>query len=440
VIRGRYFLVLLAGVFLLLVVAAVMSVATATDPLAAESDALRVGIGIVLTFLVLLVLRYFALLWLGYLQHIESEVLPDEYDASGWSPPVTLIVPAYNEAPVIQSAIRSLLDLDYPAYEILVVDDGSTDDTYARASALEGRHGDVAVRVVSKTNGGKAKALNTGIAIARHPFVVCMDGDSRLGRETLSAAMRHFADPKVGAVAGNVKVVNRDTLWTRLQALEYIEGLNMARRAQGFLRVVNIIPGPIGVFRRETLTGVGGYDSDTFAEDADLTLKILTAGWHIVYEDRAIAYTEAPESLLDLIKQRYRWTRGILQALRKRARWLAVPRGGFSVWLSLLAMLFEAVIWPVMNVAGNLFFVGAALAAGATDFVVYWWILLTLLDVSAALHTVAMEEEDLSLVPYAVIYRLFFVVLIDVAKLLATVEELFRVRMSWGKLERAGRI
>jgi len=440
VIRGRYFLVLLAGVFLLLVVAAVMSVATATDPLAAESDALRVGIGIVLTFLVLLVLRYFALLWLGYLQHIESEVLPDEYDASGWSPPVTLIVPAYNEAPVIQSAIRSLLDLDYPAYEILVVDDGSTDDTYARASALEGRHGDVAVRVVSKTNGGKAKALNTGIAIARHPFVVCRDGDSRLGRETLSAAMRHFADPKVGAVAGNVKVVNRDTLWTRLQALEDIEGLNMARRAQGFLRVVNIIPGPIGVFRRETLTGVGGYDSDTFAEDADLTLKILTAGWHIVYEDRAIAYTEAPESLLDLIKQRYRWTRGILQALRKRARWLAVPRGGFSVWLSLLAMLFEAVIWPVMNVAGNLFFVGAALAAGATDFVVYWWILLTLLDVSAALHTVAMEEEDLSLVPYAVIYRLIFVVLIDVAKLLATVEELFRVRMSWGKLERAGRI
>jgi cellulose synthase/poly-beta-1,6-N-acetylglucosamine synthase-like glycosyltransferase len=237
-----------------------------------------------------------------------------------------------------------------------------------------------------------------------------------------------------------VKVVNRDTMWTRLQALEYIEGLNMARRAQGFLRVVNIIPGPIGVFRRETLSGVGGYDSDTFAEDADLTLKILTAGWHIVYEARAIAYTEAPESLLDLIKQRYRWTRGILQALRKRAVWLAVPRGGFGVWLSLVAMLFEAVIWPVMNIAGNLFFVLAALAAGAADFVVYWWTLLTLLDVAAALHTVAMEEEDLALVPYAVIYRLFFVVLIDVAKLFATVEELFRVRMSWGKLERVGRI
>jgi len=252
--------------------------------------------------------------------------------------------------------------------------------------------------------------------------------------------MRHFSDPKVGAVAGNVKVVNRVNMWSRLQALEYIEGLNMARRAQGFLRVVNIIPGPIGIFRRETLAAVGGYDSDTFAEDADLTLKILTAGWHVVYEDRAVAYTEAPESLLDLIKQRYRWTRGILQALRKRIAWVAVPKGGFGVWASLLAMLFEAFVWPVMNILGNLFFVVAALTAGAADFVVYWWILLTLLDVAAALHTVAMEEEDLTLVPYAVIYRLFFVVLIDVAKLFATVEELFRVKMTWGKLERVGRI
>lgn len=438
--RARYFLVLLAGGFLLLVAAAVMSVAVAGAPLEADSTALRVGIGIVLTFLVLLVLRYFALLWLGYLQHIESEALPDEQHDPAFTPPATLIVPAYNEAPVIQSAIRSLLELDYPAYEILVVDDGSTDETYARAAELEGHYGGVVVRVVSKANAGKANALNTGIAIARHPYVVCMDGDSRLDRETLRASMRHFVDPKVGAVAGNVKVCNRNSLWTRLQALEYIEGLNMARRAQGFLRVVNIIPGPIGVFRRETLGSVGGYDSDTFAEDADLTLKILTAGWHIVYEDRAIAYTEAPESLLDLIKQRYRWTRGILQALRKRATWLVIPRGGFSVWVSLLAMLFEAVIWPVMNVLGNLFFVLAALSAGAADFVVYWWILLTLLDVAAALHTVAMEEEELSLVPYAIIYRLFFVVLIDVAKLFATAEELFRVRMSWGKLERVGRL
>ena len=305
-----------------------------------------------------------------------------------------------------------------------------------RGRALRG-----AIRVVSRENAGKASALNTGIALARYDFVLCMDADSRISRDALRAAMRHFQDPRVGAVAGNVKVVNRGTLWSALQALEYIEGLNLARRAQGFLHVVNIVPGPVGVFRREALLAVGGYDTDTFAEDADLTLKLLTGGWHITYEDRAIAWTEAPERLHDLIKQRYRWTRGILQALRKRRELLWAPRRGLAVWTSLQAMLFEAVVWPVMNVVGNLFFALSALTIGAASGdIVYWWLLLTLLDVAAALHTVGMEEEDLGLVPYAILYRFFFITTVDVAKLFAAIEETANVRMTWGKLERAGRI
>ncbi|HKO15978.1 MAG TPA: glycosyltransferase family 2 protein [Gemmatimonadaceae bacterium] len=398
---------------------------------------LRVGIGLVLTFLVLLVIRYVLLLWLGYLQHVEAR---GQLDDGVHHPPVTIIVPVFNEAPVLEAAIRSLLALDYPAFEVLVVDDGSTDATWALASALAGAYGDVTVRAVRKRNGGKASALNTGITLARSAFVLCMDGDSRLARDTLRAAMRHFTDPCVGAVAGNVKVVNRTNVWTRLQALEYVEGLNLARRAQGFFRAVNIIPGPIGVFRREALVSVGGYDTDTFAEDADLTLKLLTAGWHVVYEARAIAWTEAPEVFLDLVQQRYRWTRGILQALRKRAGWLTRPRCGTAVWLSLLAMLFEAIVWPVFNVLGNLLFTLGALSAGITAGIFYWWVLLTMLDVAAALHAIGMEEEDLRLVPYAVLYRFIFVTMIDVAKLFATVEELARVRMSWGKLERVGRL
>ena len=353
---------------------------------------------------------------------------------------MTIVVPVYNEEAVIASALRSLLALHYPSTEIIVVDDGSTDRTVERARALEGRYGDTTLRVVSKRNGGKASALNTGIALARNAYLLCMDGDSRLDPGTLRAAMRHFADPRVGAVAGNVKVVNRDNVWTRLQALEYLEGLNMARRAQGFLRVVNIIPGPIGVFRRDVLQRVGGYDTDTFAEDADLTLKILTAGWHVAYEERAIAYTEAPEQFVDLIKQRYRWTRGILQALRKRRAWLMSPRRGGIVSASLAAMLFEAVLWPVMNVVGNLFFSLVALSVGAASGVVYWWVLLTMLDVAAALYAVGIEGEELRLVPYAVLYRFVFISMIDVAKLFATAEEVARVRMTWGKLERAGRI
>jgi poly-beta-1,6-N-acetyl-D-glucosamine synthase len=400
--------------------------------------ALRVAVALLFAFLLLLILRYVLLLWLGYLHHIESR--GGGGAATGAQPAVTIIVPVHDEEAVIESALRSLLALEYDAFHVLVVDDGSTDRTLARARAFEGRYGATSVRVVSKANGGKASALNTGIALARTPFVLCMDGDSRLDPATLRHALPHFADARVGAVAGNVKVVNRNNVWTRLQALEYIEGLNLARRAQGFLRVVNIVPGPIGIFRRDVLTRVGGYDTDTFAEDADLTLKILTAGWHIAYEERAIAWTEAPESLLDLIKQRYRWTRGILQALRKHTAWLASPRAGLAIWLSLLVMMFEALIWPAINILGNFLFAVAALGTGAASGILSWWVLLTMLDVAAALYTVAMEEEDLRLVPYAIVYRLLFITLVDVAKLLASVEELARVRMTWGKLARAGRI
>ena len=418
-----------------------LGVAALLDPARFTPDpnnlALQIGIAFVLTFLIVLVARFVLLLWLGYLHHIESRGRRADLAAE---PRVTIVVPVYNEERVIGSAITSLLELRYSAFDIVVVDDGSTDATRERAQALAGRYGGTSVRVIAKTNGGKATALNTGIAAARTPFVLCMDGDSRLHPDTLHFAMRHFVDERVGAVAGNVKVVNRRNLWTRLQALEYVEGLNMARRAQGFLRVVTIIPGPIGIFRRDALVRAGGYETDTFAEDADLTLKLLTAGWHVVYEERAVAYTEAPERYLDLVKQRYRWTRGILQALRKRARWLASPSRGMAVWLSLLVMLFEAVLWPAMNVIGNLLFTVAALSAGVAEGVFYWWILLTMLDVAAALYAVGIEGEDLRLVPFAALYRFFFITMIDVAKLFATAEEIAGVRMTWGKLERAGRI
>jgi poly-beta-1,6-N-acetyl-D-glucosamine synthase len=398
---------------------------------------LAIGTWLVLIFVILLVFRYVLLLWLGYLHHIESRAAGSSEVATAR---VTILVPVYNEEAVIESALRSLLALDYPAYDILIVDDGSTDRTFEIVSGLAGKHADVEVRVVRKRNGGKASALNTGIGLATSPFILCMDGDSRLTPDTLQHAMRHFSDPRVGAVAGNVKVVNRNNLWTRLQALEYIQGLNLARRAQGFLHAVNIIPGPIGVFRREMLLAVGGYETDTFAEDADLTLKILTSGWHIVYDEGAIAWTEAPERYLDLIQQRCRWTRGILQALAKRGRWLLRPDRGVLVWSSLMAMLFEAIVWPAVNVLVNLLFVVAALSAGSTAGVFYWWTLLTMLDLAAALYTNAMEEEDLALVPYAVVYRFVFITMIDVAKLFAAVEEFARVQMTWGKLERAGRI
>jgi biofilm PGA synthesis N-glycosyltransferase PgaC len=428
---GAFFLALFSSIVFSLLLAV-------GSPPALRGGAVRATVVVLVLFMIVLVVRYLSLLWLGYLHHVKDGSRRTADDGS-FAPPVSIVVPAYNEGPNIAASLRSLLAQRYPRFEVLVVDDGSTDDTYRRAAEFAGRRGAGTVRVVSKSNSGKAGALNTGIALARYPFVLCVDGDSRLSPDTLRRAVRHFRDPEVAAVAGNVKVVNRVNLWTRLQALEYIEGLNMARRAQGFMRAVNIIPGPIGMFRRDAVLRLGGYDTDTFAEDADLTLKILGAGWRVEYEDGAVAYTEAPEDLHSLIKQRYRWTRGILQALLKRRSVLSRPQS-FSTWLSVSMMLFESILWPVMNVLGSLFFVTVALAYGASAYLVGWWLLLTVLDVAAALHTVAMEEEDLRLVPLAVAYRFFFVLLIDVSKLFAMTEEFLKVEMTWGKVERLGRI
>jgi cellulose synthase/poly-beta-1,6-N-acetylglucosamine synthase-like glycosyltransferase len=385
-------------------------------------------------FLVILFLRYFALLWFAYLGHAERNVLGVREIKE--LPPISILVPAYNEGRVLERALTSLMQLDYPEYEVLVIDDGSTDDTLEIATEWEGQRGPGNFRVITKPNGGKASALNAGIAHSLHPLILCMDADSYLESRALLQAARHFSDPAVGAVAGNVKVENRGTIVTRLQALEYIEGLNMPRRAQGFIAAVNIVPGPVGLFRREALDEVGGYDIDTFAEDADLTLKIMEVGWRVEYEDQSVAWTEAPESWRDLTQQRYRWTRGILQAIRKRKGIYLRPFPDFPLWISTIQLGFEALVWPAMNVFAHLFFAIVAILFGAGELIVYWMILLTLLDLVAALVTVSMEEESLSLVPMALIYRFVFILFLDVVKMFATMEELLRLDMGWGKLER----
>lgn len=396
----------------------------------------QASVTVLFVFLVLLVIRYLVLIWFSYLDQLEDEPLPEVW----LHPRVTVIVPCFNEGAVVQASIRSLLELDYPNYEVLVVDDGSTDDTFAKASVLAGRHGAVDVRVVTKPNGGKSRALNTGIRKASGEIVLCMDGDSKLTRDTLREGVKHFLDPTIGAVAGNVKVVNRTNLISKLQALEYIEGLNMVRKAQGFFRLVNIIPGPVGLFRKSALFDVGLYEHDTFAEDCDLTLKLLMHGHKVRYERRCVALTEAPENLLDLLKQRYRWTRGILQAVKKHARVLARPHRAPVNAFTLSYMMFEGVAWPLMNIFANVFFVLIGINYGLADLLIFWWAQLTILDVAAAVYCVAIEEEDLRLAFYAVFYRLSFILIIDVCKVLATAEELAGRQMSWGKLERKGRI
>lgn len=388
-------------------------------------------------FMLVLLIRYFSLLILSYLNNNEYTFTnPPEIN-----PFVSIIVPIYNEDKVLKDSIDSLLNLEYDNYEIIMVNDGSSDNTKEVAETLvgiqRGKYSDVRVSLINKNNAGKAIALNTGIAYSQAEFVLCMDADSKLSSNTLKVAMRHFNNPKVGAVAGNVKVLNRKKFLTDLQALEYIEGLNMARAAQSYIRLVNIIPGPIGIFRRKALQSAGFYSDDTFAEDADLTLKILSNGWKVIYEPLAISYTQAPAKLQQLIKQRYRWTRGILQSIRKHKNMIfsaKSPSVGYT--FILIFMIYESLIWPVMNIAVNAFFIFAALYFGTSSLLFYWWAGLVILDLAAALYCITVEKEEFRLVWYAIIYRMVFILIIDVAKAMSTIEEFLGIKMSWGKLER----
>jgi len=436
-------LIILLLVALLMVFVFVTYVAVMRTDYRVTSAFVNLSMIVLFSFLVLLIIRFFILIYLAYLHHLDRSKTPDylaEYLAHSGNmhlPPVSIIVPAYNEGVVIESSLRSLLNLQYPSLEIVVVDDGSTDDTYLRAKRYEGSHGRTVVRVLRQENGGKGAALNYGIHNSRGELVLTVDADSRLEPASVLYAVQHFKDPEIGAVAGNVKVGNRHNLLTKMQALEYIEGLNMVRRSQGYFSAVNIIPGPLGLFRRSTLDEVGYYDPDTFAEDCDITIKILTRGWKIQYEPYAITWTEAPETIRDFFRQRYRWTRGILQSLRKHSAYL-FKGAGFVNTFVLWYMAFESLLWPVMNIFAQVYFLYIVLFFSLSKFVLFWWGQLTVLDIVVAMFCLSMEGESMRLVPYSILYRIYFVVLTDVCKVIATIEELLQVQMTWGKLARTG--
>ena len=222
-----------------------------------------------------------------------------------------MLVPAHNEEKVIGRTLQALVSSDCPELEIIVVDDGSNDRTASIAAAF-GPHG---VRVIQLPHSGKAQALRVGFAAADHPVIVALDADTVCGRWTVRRLVEPFGDPRVGAVAGNPKVGNRRTLLTQFQVLEYVVTLNLERRVYSMLNCVPVVPGAVGAWRRTAVARVGGFPADTLAEDTDVTLALGRAGYRVRYLPAAVAYTEAPETLRQLSRQRNRWAFGMLQSL-----------------------------------------------------------------------------------------------------------------------------
>ena len=396
------------------------------------------GAFVILLFSLVVIARYFILLLLSLLNILKS--LKKAEKESFDYPFISIIVPCYNEEKVIKASLSSLLALDYPNYEILVIDDGSSDDTYLIAKDMEFDNGQVSLRAYTKTNAGKANALNYGIDRSYGELFVAVDADSKLSVDSLRLMAKYFDDTKVAAVAGSVYVTNTHNLWTNLQALEYVQGLNLVRNGQAYLQLVNIIPGPIGMFKKALVRRVGMYKDDTYAEDCDLTLRLLANGYKVDFEIDAVSYTEAPETLLDLIKQRYRWTRGILQSIMKHKDKLFSLKGDISIFFVMWYMVFEAILWPIFSILANIFIIYISIVYGFSQLLFYWWLIFTALDVSASIYCVSVTKESLKLVLYSIYYRLFFINIINIVKVLASIEELFSVEMNWGKLERMGRI
>jgi cellulose synthase/poly-beta-1,6-N-acetylglucosamine synthase-like glycosyltransferase/peptidoglycan/xylan/chitin deacetylase (PgdA/CDA1 family)/spore germination protein YaaH len=317
------------------------------DSIAFSSLALM-GKFIVLVFFLGDILMSARLLLIGVLAIIDRLLRPHAQASLGFNPRVAVLIPAYNEETVIVRTIRSVLNSDYANLRILVIDDGSNDRTaeVARA-AYAAQIAAGRIEVLSKPNGGKAAALNLALAHLTEEIYVGIDADTVIAPDAISKLIPHFEDPHVGAVAGNAKVGNRVNLWTRWQALEYITSQNFERRALDLFNVVTVVPGAIGAWRTGPVKAVGGYPINTVAEDADLTMALLELGLKVVYEDRALAFTEAPIDARGLMRQRFRWSFGTLQAIWKHR--LAFVRNKAMGLFALPNILIFQMLLPLVS-------------------------------------------------------------------------------------------
>ncbi|GHD73608.1 bi-functional transferase/deacetylase [Streptomyces mirabilis] len=355
-----------------------------------------------------------------------------------WGPapvtePVSVLVPAYNEAKCIENTVRSLMASEHPI-EVLVVDDGSSDGTARIVEDLLLPN----VRVVRQHNAGKPAALNRGLANARHDIVVMMDGDTVFEPTTVRELVQPFADPSVGAVAGNAKVGNRDSLIGAWQHIEYVMGFNLDRRMYDILGCMPTIPGAVGAFRRSALERVGGMSDDTLAEDTDITMALHRDGWRVVYAEKARAWTEAPESVQQLWSQRYRWSYGTMQAIWKHRRALVErgPSGRFGrVGLPLVSlfMVLAPLLAPLIDV-----FLLYGLVFGPTQKTVLAWLGVLAVQAACAAYAFRLDRERMryliSLPLQQILYRqLMYMVLLQ-----SWITALTGGRLRWQKLRRTG--
>jgi cellulose synthase/poly-beta-1,6-N-acetylglucosamine synthase-like glycosyltransferase/peptidoglycan/xylan/chitin deacetylase (PgdA/CDA1 family)/spore germination protein YaaH len=378
---------------------------------------------------------------------------------SAFCPAIAVLVPAYNEEKVIVRTVRSVLESTYPNLHIVVIDDGSEDRTYEVAreqfadEIASGR-----VTVLRQENGGKAKALNYGLQFVTEDIFVGIDADTLIANDAIAYLVPHFQDVRVGAMAGNAKVGNRVNLWTRWQALEYITSQNFDRRALNTFSAVCVVPGAIGAWRTEAVRHAGGYKTDTVAEDADLTMALLQDGYKVEYEDRALAYTEAPTTANSLMRQRFRWSFGILQAVWKHRS--AFARKGALGFLALPNIVIFQIMLPLVSPFIDIMFVVGTLkyliwdkhfhpeTADPASFqqLLLFFMMFLVIDFIASVIAFSLERRhgrdrrDWWLLGHVWLQRFAYRQLFSVVLIKTLVRAVEGGRFSWDKLERTATV
>ncbi|MEV6349957.1 bifunctional polysaccharide deacetylase/glycosyltransferase family 2 protein [Actinoplanes sp. NPDC051851] len=349
-----------------------------------------------------------------------------------YTKPVTVIVPAYNEKECIADTVNSLAASTHPI-RIIVVDDGSTDGTAEIAERL----GHPNVTVVWQPNSGKPAALNTGIAAADTEIVVMMDGDTVFEPDTVKNLVQPFADREIGAVAGNAKIANRKGMIALWQHIEYVVGFSIDRRAYDVMRCMCTVPGAIGAFRKHALQRVGCLSEETLAEDTDLTIALLRDGWRVVYVEDARAWTEAPTTVAQLWKQRYRWSYGTMQAMWKHRHALVEKGRAKYARRGLLNLLLFQTLMPLLSPLIDVFLIYGLFFLDTGETLMAWGLMLAM-QMASTFYAFKLDKESTKpvwLVPLQqFVYRqLMYLVLIQ-----STLAALGGIRLGWQKLKRAG--
>ncbi|MFT3933250.1 MAG: glycosyltransferase [Chitinophagaceae bacterium] len=399
-----------------------------------------------IVFIILSLSRIFLMAILAAVQHKKDKqeaIIPSWATDKTKAPLVSIIVPAYNEEVNAVGSLNNLLKTDYPNFEIIFVDDGSKDSTYEKVSAAFNNH--PKVRVLTKPNGGKASALNYGIGQSNADFVVCIDADTKLLPNAVGLLMRHFdekdanAENNVGAVAGNVKVGNEVNAITRWQAIEYITSQNFDRKAFAAVNAITVVPGAIGAFRKQALQDAGGFTIDTLAEDCDLTVRILRCGYEIKNDNQAIAMTEAPESIKMFLKQRFRWSFGVMQTFWKNRDALFNWKYKWLGWIALPNILiFQFIIPTIAPLADIFMFIG--IWSGNGEKILLYYLVFMLVDAAVSILAFSYEKENFGklvwLFPQRFVYRwlMYYVLFKSYRK--AIKGEL----QHWGVLKRTGNV